>query len=280
MTHLACGRYRLSLDRPLVMGILNVTPDSFSDGGRFQGRDAALAQADRLMAEGADLLDIGGESTRPNAPIVSASEEADRVLPVLEALQGCGVPLSLDTRKTAVMQAGLALGVDLINDIAALEDDGALALLAACPAAICLMHKQGDPATMQQQPRYARVQDEVHAYLSARVAACLAAGIAAERLLVDPGFGFGKTVMHNYQLLDDLPRLGTLAPVLVGMSRKSMLGAVTGVTEPAARTVSSVVAAVLAAERGAAVVRVHDVAATREGLAVWQALKDAGLARN
>lgn len=253
------------------MGVLNVTPDSFSDGGHFLQRDAAIARARQLIDEGADILDIGGESTRPGAAPVSVQEEMDRVLPVLEALQDMQVPLSLDTRRTAVMRAALAIGVDLINDVSALEDEGALQLLAPVPAAVCLMHKQGDPQTMQQRPHYASVVDEVAAYLAARVQIALDAGIARDRLLIDPGFGFGKTLEHNLALLAGLTRLGDL-PVLAGLSRKSMLGQITG--RPVDQRVhASVTAALLAAQQGAAVLRVHDVAATRDALLVWSAMR-------
>lgn len=268
---LHCGRFRLELGRPLIMGILNVTPDSFSDGGRFLLRDQAVARAAQLIADGADLLDIGGESTRPGAPEVTIAEELDRVMPVLEALRDCPVPVSLDTRRTAVMAEGLRVGVDLINDVAALEDDGALAVVAASSAAVCLMHKQGNPDSMQQNPAYADVVADVAAYLAARVAAAEAAGINTERLLIDPGFGFGKTLAHNLQLLRALPQLGPW-PVLVGLSRKSLLGQITGraVEE---RMVASVAAALLAAQRGAKIIRVHDVAATRDALHVLQAVE-------
>lgn len=270
---LHAGRFVLSLQRPLIMGILNVTPDSFSDGGRYLLPDAARARAEAMLAEGADLLDIGGESTRPNAPLVSEQEEIDRVLPVLEALRDYPVPISLDTRRTAVMRAGLALGVDLINDVAALEDEGAIAAVAASSAAVCLMHKQGTPQTMQQAPQYRDVVAEVIDYLAARAHAAQAGGIAASRLLVDPGFGFGKTVEHNYALLARLGECARLAPVLAGLSRKSMLGAVTGQDVPARRGAASVAAALLACQHGAAIVRVHDVAETRDALAVWQAMR-------
>lgn len=277
MNTLHCGRFMLSLERPLVMGIVNVTPDSFSDGGRHARPDQALDHALKLVRDGADILDIGGESTRPDAARVSVQQEMDRVLPLLERLRDIGVPLSLDTRHTAVMQAGLEIGVDLINDVAALEDDGAVALLAGSDAAVCLMHMQGEPQNMQHDPSYQRdVVDEVQAYLAERVAACVAAGIGHERLLVDPGFGFGKTVDHNYALLAHLDRFATIAPVLAGLSRKTMLGAVTGIAEPAARVSASVAGALIAAGRGAAILRVHDVRETCEALAVWRATRAAG----
>ena len=275
MSVFACGRFSLSLERPLLMGILNVTPDSFSDGGSYNRLDAALAHAERLLADGADILDIGGESTRPGAPYVSPEEELQRVLPVLERLAALQVPLSLDTRRTSVMRAALQAGaVDLINDVSALEDDGALALVAAANVAICLMHKQGNPDTMQQQPDYADVVQEVGGYLARRIELCLAHGIARERLLADPGFGFGKTLEHNLALLRALPQLEAMAgaPLLVGMSRKSMLGAITGEAQPDQRLGASVAAALLAAQRGARIIRVHDVKATHQALQVWQAL--------
>lgn len=275
MSVFACGRFSLSLERPLLMGILNVTPDSFSDGGSYNRLDAALAHAERLLADGADILDIGGESTRPGAPYVSPEEELQRVLPVLERLAALQVPLSLDTRRTSVMRAALQAGaVDLINDVSALEDDGALALVAAAKVGICLMHKQGNPDTMQQQPDYADVVQEVGGYLARRIELCLANGIARDRLLADPGFGFGKTLAHNLDLLRALPQLEALAgaPLLVGMSRKSMLGAITGEAQPDQRLGASVAAALLAAQRGAKIIRVHDVKATHQALQVWQAL--------
>ncbi|KZE31490.1 dihydropteroate synthase [Crenobacter luteus] len=278
MSELLCGRFRLPLTRPLVMGILNVTPDSFSDGGRFDRVDAALERARQMIAEGADLIDVGGESTRPNAPFVSPEEELARVLPVLPGLAGLGVPVSLDTRRTVVMREALAIGgVDLINDVSALEDDGALELLASANVAVCLMHKQGNPDTMQRDPRYADVVAEVGGYLARRVALCEAAGIARARLLADPGLGFGKTLAHNLALLKHVPALEQAAgvPMLIGLSRKSMLGAITGEAVPAERLGASVAGALLAAQRGAAIVRVHDVKATRQALDVWRALEAA-----
>lgn len=269
-----CGRFSLELSRPLVMGILNVTPDSFSDGGRFNQLDLALAHAEQLLNEGADLLDIGGESTRPNAASVSPQQEMERVLPVLERLQGWGVPLSLDTRRTEVMRAALAIGVDLINDVSALEAPGALALLAEHPAGICLMHKQGNPDSMQHHPCYQNVVAEVGDYLAQRVSLCVDAGIARARLLADPGFGFGKTLEHNLQLLRGLPELEARAgvPLLVGLSRKAMLGTITGETVASERLGASVAAAMEAARRGARIIRVHDVKATHQALQVLVAL--------
>ncbi|OHX17190.1 dihydropteroate synthase [Chromobacterium amazonense] len=277
MKTLLCGRFTLDLSHPLVMGILNVTPDSFSDGGRFNRLEDALRRAEAMLAEGADILDIGGESTRPGAPFVSPQEEMSRVLPALEKLRDLGAPLSLDTRRAEVMREALALdAVDLINDVSALEDEGALQVAAQSQAAICLMHKQGNPDTMQDKPAYGDVVAEVAEYLKRRAQLCLDAGIARERLLVDPGFGFGKTLEHNLALLKRLDEVERIAgaPLLVGLSRKAMLGAITGEAEPAERLGASVAAALEAARRGAAVIRVHDVKATRQALQLWQALRE------
>lgn len=277
MSFLRCGAYRLSLERPLIMGIVNLTPDSFSGDGVGDDRAAAIAHAEAQRAAGADILDLGAESSRPGAAAVPADVEIARLLPVLHALRDWGVPLSVDTAKPEVMRAALDAGAAIINDIAALRAPGALAAVAASEAGICLMHMQGEPRTMQADPRYGDVVAEVRAFLAARLAACAAAGIARERLLVDPGFGFGKTVEHNYALLRELRRFDELGvPVLAGLSRKSMLGAVTGRPNGAARTHASVAAAVLAAERGAKIVRVHDVAATKDALAVLAALEGKG----
>jgi dihydropteroate synthase len=250
------------------MGVVNVTPDSFSDGGRFLDASAAVAHARRLIDEGADILDVGGESSRPGAEPVPAERELARIAPVLEALGGGGVPLSVDTVKPEVMREAIRLGATMINDINALRSPGALAAVAASDAAICLMHMQGEPRTMQQSPQYADVVGEVKRYLAERAAAAIAAGIARDRIVVDPGFGFGKTVEHNRTLLAGLPALVELGyPVLAGLSRKSTLGWVTG--RPAdQRMPASIAAAVLAAQRGARILRVHDVAATRDALAV------------
>lgn len=277
MTTLRCGRFRLSLsphDRPLVMGIVNLTPDSFSGDGVGADVAAAIAHAEAQRDAGADLLDLGAESTRPGALPVPADEELARLLPVLRAVRDWGLPVSVDTNKPEVMRAVLGAGADLINDIAALSAPGALDAVAASDAAVCLMHMQGEPRTMQTHPCYDDVVTEVTDFLAERVAACEAAGIARDRILVDPGFGFGKTVEHNYALLRELRRLaGIGVPVLAGLSRKSMLGAVTGRENGAARMPASVVAAVLAVQQGARVVRVHDVAATRDALAVWAAME-------
>jgi len=271
---LHAGRFSLALDRPLIMGVLNVTPDSFSDGGHFLRPQQAIARAQAMLQEGADILDVGGESTRPGAAELTVQEEADRVLPVVEALRGLDVPISVDTRKPALMHQALAAGADMINDIQALRAPGALAAVAAARCAVCLMHMQGEPGTMQQAPAYADVVAEVTDFLAGRVAACEAAGIARERLIVDPGFGFGKTQAHNLALLRALPLLAAGGvPVLTGLSRKSMLGRITG-RDVGGRLVASVAAAMLAVDRGAAIVRVHDVAATRDALMVRQAVLD------
>jgi dihydropteroate synthase len=270
---LACGRFRLDLSRPLIMGVVNVTPDSFSDGGRFIDPARAIAHAQALIAEGADLLDIGGESSRPGAQGVSANEELQRVLPVVRALRHAPVPVAVDTVKPEVMRAVLAEGAAMINDIRALQEPGAMEAVAATEAAVCLMHMQGEPRSMQVKPRYQDVVAEVKAFLKAQATAAQAAGIEKNRIVIDPGFGFGKTVEHNLELLRNLDEFTKLGyPVLAGWSRKSSLGVITG--RPAnERLPASVAAAVLAAERGASIVRVHDVAATKDALAVLNALR-------
>lgn len=270
---LQCGKFQLALDRPLIMGVVNVTPDSFSDGGHYLCLDAALDHARRLIDEGADILDIGGESTRPGAVAVSLEEERRRVLPVLEALASTGVPLSVDTQKPALMRDAVAAGAAMINDVNGFEAPEALAAVAAGDSAICIMHKQGSPQTMQQAPAYLDVVSEVNGYLQSRIAAAEAAGIARDRIVIDPGFGFGKTLDHNLALLRDLQRVADAGvPVLAGLSRKSMIGALTG-REVGERVFGSVAAALIAAQRGAAILRVHDVAATRDALAVWKAVE-------
>ena len=260
------------MSRPLLMGIVNLTADSFSGDGCADDSARAIAQGLRLVAEGADLLDLGAESSRPGATPVSVAEEMDRLLPVLAGLLACGVPISVDTVKPEVMRAACAAGAAMINDIQALQAPGALEAATSATAAVCLMHMQGNPTTMQQQPHYADVVQEVYDYLAQRVAAALAAGIARERLVVDPGFGFGKSLQHNLALLRHLDRFKALGvPLLVGLSRKSMLGAITG-RPVGERLPASVAAALLAAQHGADILRVHDVAATRDALALWQAL--------
>jgi len=257
------------------MGVVNVTPDSFYDGGRHADPHAALEHARRLVAEGADLLDIGGESSRPGAEPVAADEELRRILPVLDGLQQAGVPVAVDTTKPEVMRAALEHGAAMINDITALASPGALATVARSEAAVCLMHMRGEPRTMQADPVYGDVVAEVRDFLTARAAACAAAGIARERIVLDPGFGFGKTVDHNLRLLARLDEIAALGfPVLAGWSRKSSLGRITG--RPAEdRLAGSLAAALLAAQRGARMVRVHDVAATRDALAVLAAVESA-----
>ena len=272
MKFLHCGGFRLPLSRPLIMGVVNVTPDSFSDGGQYADTVAAVAHARRLIDEGADLLDIGGESTRPGAAPVDSDEELARVRPVIESLRDAAIPLSIDTRKPVVMRAAIAAGASMVNDIEALQAPGALHGVAGSGAAVCLMHKRGEPRTMQDAPRYADVVAEVKTFLRERVAAARAAGIESARIAIDPGFGFGKGVEHNLQLLRNLGSLLDLdAPLLVGLSRKSTLGALTG--RPAGERVhASIAAALLAVQNGARIVRVHDVAATRDALAVWTAV--------
>ena len=267
-----CGNFHFTMSRPLVMGIVNVTPDSFSDGGRHLQRDAALAYAHQLIAEGADILDIGGESTRPGAQPVSIQEELDRVLPIIEGLRGAPLPISIDTFKPVVMQAAIAAGAQMVNDIDALQDVAAMQAVAASNVAVCLMHKRGNPQTMQEQPLYQNVVDEVGAFLCVRIAAAEAAGIQRERIVIDPGFGFGKTLAHNLALLRELKKLTELGvPVLAGLSRKSMLGAITG-QDVEHRVHASVAAALLAVQRGAKIVRVHDVRATADALKIWNAV--------
>ncbi|WP_118824059.1 dihydropteroate synthase [Neisseria meningitidis] len=271
------GRFKIGLDKPKIMGIVNLTPDSLSDGGAYsQNAKTALAHAERLLKEGADILDIGGESTRPGADYVSPEEEWARVAPVLAEVAGWGVPVSLDTRHTAVMEKALALGgIDIINDVAALTDEGALELLARqADTGICLMHMQGLPKNMQINPKYQDVVGEVARYLKTRSETCVAAGIAPQRITLDPGFGFGKTLQHNIALMRHLPELmaETGLPLLIGVSRKSMIGELTGETDAAARVHGSVAAALASVARGAQIVRVHDVKATADALKVWEAL--------
>lgn len=274
---LHCGSFKLNLDpvlaRPLVMGIVNVTADSFSGDGRaLAGLDVARRHAEQLLAEGADMLDIGGESSRPGAVPVSEAEELERVVPLVEALKGCGVPLSIDTVKPVVMRESIAAGADLINDIAALQTPGALSTVADTNAAVCLMHMRGTPGTMQADPHYDDVVGEVMSFLAERVAVAEAAGIARSRIVLDPGFGFGKRLEHNVALFKAMREFQSFAlPLLIGVSRKSMLGQITG-REVMQRMPASIAAAMLAARNGAAILRVHDVAATKDALAVLSAL--------
>ena len=265
-------RFAIDLSGPRVMGIVNVTPDSFSDGGQHADASAALAQCERLIGEGADILDIGGESTRPGAAILAPDEEWQRLAPVLTEAVKLGVPISVDTCKTEVMQRALDLGVDIINDVRALQATGALQAVAAHPSCgVCLMHMRGDPATMQSQTEYEDVVDEVRAFLQERMARLGALGVADRRLTLDPGIGFGKTPEQNLALLQRQGELLSLGlPLLVGWSRKSTLGAVTG-RAVGDRLPASLAAALASVAQGARVVRVHDVAATADALKVWQA---------
>lgn len=270
---LHCGTYRLSLARPLIMGIVNVTPDSFSDGGKYHDASRAIEHGRQLIADGADILDIGGESSRPGAAPVTEEMELRRVLPVIEALSASDVPLSIDTVKPGVMRRAVLAGAVIINDIAALQAPGALDAAAAGNAAVVLMHMQGTPASMQQAPHYADVVSEVKSFLATRVAAAIAAGIDRKRIAIDPGFGFGKTLEHNLALLRHLDVFAELGcPLLVGLSRKSMFKGFStrGMDQ---RVPASIAAALLATQRGARILRVHDVAATRDALAVLAALE-------
>jgi dihydropteroate synthase len=271
-----CGGFELSLERPLLMGIVNVTPDSFSDGGKFVAADEALSQAQRLLEEGADIIDVGAESTRPGALGVDAEEELRRVRPVLAGLVGCGKPVSIDTHKPIVMRAALELGASIVNDVRALRDEGALQVVAESNCGVVLMHMRGTPADMQFAPEYADVVGEVAAFLTERRDAALAAGISAERIAVDPGFGFGKRLRDNMALLRELGILRRLGTVLAGVSRKSMLKNLTG-RQFGARLGATVAASIAAAARGAEVLRVHDVGEIRDALTVWRAVNEAQL---
>lgn len=279
-TYLQCGRYRLTIDgddfRPLVMGILNVTPDSFSDGGHFNSLELAISHAEQMIADGVDLIDIGGESTRPGAPPVSPEEELQRVMPVIYALRDCGKPLSVDTRRPLVMREALAAGADMINDIEGFRDPESLAAVSDADCALCIMHMQGQPQSMQQAPHYDDVLAEVRDFLRTRVDAAIAAGIQKERICIDPGYGFGKTADHNLKLLAWQAELQQQVglPLLAGLSRKNTIGQITG--KPVERRMAgSVGAALVAAERGARIIRVHDVAETVDALKVWQAARRA-----
>jgi dihydropteroate synthase len=270
---LHAGAFRFKLDRPLIMGIVNVTPDSFSDGGRLKNAQQAVDHALHLVEQGADILDVGGESTRPGAELVSEEEELKRVLPVLEELVTQGLAVSVDTRKPGVMRQAIHAGAAMINDVTALREPGAIESVADSDVAVCLMHMQGEPRTMQTDPVYKDVVSEVRDFLAGRINACEHAGIAKNRIVIDPGFGFGKTLEHNLALLRHLRRFMELGvPVLAGMSRKSMLGALTG--KPVDQREYAGIAAHLAAVlRGAAMLRVHDVAAMKDALLVWKAIE-------
>jgi dihydropteroate synthase len=277
---LAAARPRwagFALDRPLIMGVLNVTPDSFSDGGDFSDPARAVAAGRAMLAAGADIIDVGGESTRPGAPPISQETEIARVGPVIAALAAAGAAVSIDTRHAAVMAAALASGARIVNDITALTGDpAAAAIVARSGAALVLMHMQGEPRTMQRDPVYANAPLEIAAYLASRIAECGAAGIAPDRIVVDPGFGFGKTVAHNLELLERLAVLHALGTgILLGVSRKSTIGRVSNVAEPKGRLAGSLAGALYGLSQGAHILRVHDVAETRQAVAVWQALADA-----
>ena len=271
--YLQCGRHGFDLDaRPLVMGILNVTPDSFSDGGRFQSLEFAVSRAEEMISEGVDLIDIGGESTRPGSPAVALDEELRRVIPAVYALRDLGKPLSIDTYKPEVMREAILAGADMINDINAFRAPGALEAVADSDCGLCVMHMQRSPETMQQNPAYTDVVEEVVGFLRERVGAMVGAGIERRRICIDPGFGFGKSVDHNFALLRSIGKLQQELglPVLAGLSRKSMIGAITG--KPLEQRLAGSLAGALAAvAHGARIVRVHDVAETVDAFKVWQA---------
>ncbi len=272
-----CGRFLFDFakrNRPIVMGILNATPDSFSDGGKFRSPNDAIAQAERMLAAGVDLIDIGGESTRPGAEPVGLQEELDRVLPVIEALKDCGVPLSIDTYKSETMRQALNAGVDCVNDIWALRQTGAVdAVLESQNCGIVLMHMQRDPLTMQFNPEYTNVIAEVKQFLKDQADLLISSGIANDRIAIDPGFGFGKSLEHNLNMLTNFAEFSSLGfPVLAGISRKSMIGKITG-KDTNDRVAPSIAAAIMAADRGAAIVRVHDVAETVDALKLWEAIQ-------
>lgn len=270
-----CNGRELVLDRARICGILNVTDDSFSDGGQFCDPRRALEHGLRLVEEGADMLDVGGESTRPGAREIAVEEEINRVVPIIEALaKRTLVPISIDTSKPEVMRAAVAAGAGLINDVYALRRDGALEAAAALGVPVCVVHMQGAPRTMQAAPDYDDVVADVHRFLAERLFACQMAGIDKKRILIDPGFGFGKTLAHNLALLRGLERFCELAPIMVGLSRKATIGTLTGRASPADRAAGSAAAAVIAVQNGAAIVRVHDVAITRDVLAVWHAVAE------
>ncbi len=263
----------VALDLPLVMGIVNATPDSFSDGGKYLGAQAAIAHGRRLAAEGAALIDVGGESTRPGAAPVSPREEIARTVPVVRALAGEGIRVSIDTRHAVVMRAAVEAGAAIINDISALEGEGALAAAAENGASVVLMHMKGQPGDMQADPRYDNAPREIYDYLAARIDACLDAGISFEKLCIDPGIGFGKTTLHNVQLLASLDGLQALGvPVLLGVSRKSFIGALSRKEPPEQRLGGSLAAALAGLDRGVKILRVHDVAETVQAVAVWHAI--------
>ncbi len=271
--YLQCGRFGYDLaQRPLVMGILNVTPDSFSDGGRYQALEFAVERAEQMIKDGVDIIDIGGESTRPGSPSVPVDEELRRVMPAIYALRELGYPLSIDTCKPEVMREAIIAGADMINDVNGFRAPGAIEAVKDSDCALCVMHMQGTPQDMQAHPEYDDVVTDVIAFLRERIDALLAAGVARERITIDPGFGFGKSVEHNYALLRSISRMESEMglPVLAGLSRKSMIGAVTG-RSVEQRLAGSLAGALAAVAQGARIVRVHDVAETVDALKVWQA---------
>lgn len=273
---LICGRYRWTLERPLLMGVVNLTEDSFSDGGRLLDPERAVAHARELVAAGADIIDLGAESTRPGATPVAAALEIERLVPVLGALRDCGAALSVDTRKAEVMTAALAAGADMINDVNGFRGEGALDAVRESAAGLCVMHMQGTPEVMQVAPSYGDAVGEVAQFLRGRADILEKAGVARDRIVLDPGIGFGKSLVHNLQLLAGLDVIAALGlPVLVGVSRKSMIGIVTG-RGVEQRLAGSIAAMLCAVSRGASIVRVHDVAASRDALLVWQAIAEAG----
>lgn len=277
-THLQCGRYRLPVaasSRPLVMGILNITPDSFSDAGKYHALDSAISHAEEMIAAGVDIIDIGGESTRPGSQAVSLQDELDRVMPLVYALRDCGKPLSIDTYKPEVMREAIAAGADMINDINGFRAPGALEAVAEADCALCIMHMQKDPQSMQLKPEYENVVADVTAFLCERIAAAEQMKIVRDRLCIDPGFGFGKSLAHNIALLKNIGQLQTTLdlPVLAGLSRKSMIGAL--LDKPVERRMAGSLAGALACvAQGARIVRVHDVAETVDALTVWNAINE------
>ena len=278
MAAIDCAGKGLDLSRPCVMGILNITPDSFSDGGDFLSPDNALLQARRMVEEGADIIDVGGESTRPGAMAVSEQQELDRVIPIISAIAAeFPVPVSVDTSKAAVMREAAAAGAGFINDVMALRAPGAVDAARSAGVPVCLMHMQGEPRSMQQNPSYRDVVSDVRAFLTSRIEVCLAGGIPKDRLLLDPGFGFGKTLEHNLGLLKELSVFVDMGlPLLVGVSRKSMIGMILGGNPVRERLYGSIAAAVMAFERGASILRVHDVRPTVEALKVAEAVLNRG----
>ena len=272
-----CGRFLFDFSkrkRPIIMGILNATPDSFSDGGRFRTPQDAIVQAEQMIADGVDLIDIGGESTRPGAEAISLQEELDRVLPIIEALKDCGIPLSVDTYKAETMRQSLRAGVDCVNDIWALRQEGSVdAVMENSSCGIVLMHMQRNPQTMQFDPVYVDVIDEVMQFLRERAELLVQKGVDKDRIAIDPGFGFGKSLEHNLNMLSNFGTFSKLSyPVLAGISRKSMIGKVTG-KDTNGRVAASVAAAVMAADRGAKIIRVHDVPETVDALRLWEAIQ-------